>query len=68
MPAIDCAKCGGKTNTAVAHWLSPIRPDKKAHECYLRVENGIWVKGCGWDNADPVYEKPSLENYLGKKA
>ena len=69
MPAIECAKCGGSTNTAVSNWLEPkSRPDKKAHECYLRVEDGVWVKGCGWENADPVYEKLSFEKYLGEKA
>ena len=46
MPAIECAKCGGATNTAVSNWLEPkSRPDKKAHECYLRVEDGVWFKG-----------------------
>ena len=69
MAAITCSKCGGLTNTAVCNWIHPnIREDGKAYECYLRVENGVWVKGCSWDKADPKYGKPIFEKYLGKKA
>ena len=68
MSAIICAKCGGQTNTAVADWIDPIREDGKANECYLRVEDGVWVKGCAWDKADPKYGKPTFERYLGRKA
>jgi hypothetical protein len=67
MPVIVCSKCGGTTNTAVCQWLNPMREDRKANECYLKVEVGVWVKGCGWERADPIYEKPLFEKYLGKK-
>ena len=66
MPAIKCAKCGGLTNTAVSDHLG--RKDHKANKCYIKVERGVWVKGCGYDDADPVYDKPSLDKYLGKSA
>ena len=69
MAAIKCAGCGGLTNTAVCNWTEPdIRGDRKAHECYIRVEGGVWVRGCGWDRADPHYGKPLYEKYLGRKA
>ena len=67
MSALICEKCGGMTNTAVAERMEPYRNDGKANECYLKVENGIWVKGCAWDKADPVYGKPSFERYLGSR-
>ena len=49
MPSIICAKCGGLTNTAVCDWISPMRKDGKANECYARrnKENTKWVRGCG---------------------
>ena len=69
MPVIECAGCGGRTNTAVCNWTEPhVREDGKAHVCYIRVEGDIWVKGCGWDGADANYIKPLLKPYLGRKA
>jgi len=49
MPVIECAKCGGTTNTAVCNWFSPIRKDGRANECYIRrnKENTKWERGCG---------------------
>ena len=66
MPAIECIKCGGLTNTAVSNWLHPkSREDGKAHECYAKVVNGKWVKGCGYDNCDDLYTKPSIDKLIG---
>jgi hypothetical protein len=65
MPAIRCSKCGGFTNTAVSNWLEPkIREDKKAYECYAKVVNGKWIKGCAYDNCDP-YTKSSVDKLIG---
>jgi len=66
MPAVKCAKCGGDTNTAVSNYWEDRREDGKAHYCYLRVEDGKWVKGCGFELADPIYELPSFNALLGK--
>ena len=52
MSSIVCAKCGGLTNTAVAMWL-PTRADFRAHWCYAKVEDGMWVKGCCLNLAPP---------------
>ena len=65
MSDLTCDKCGGVTNSAVSDRLDPYRGDGKANWCYLRVESGVWVKGCAWDKADPIYGKPSYEKYLG---
>lgn len=70
MSALVCSGCGKVTNTAVCNWIEPkVRPDGQAWECYLRVgEDGNWEKGCAWDKADPYYQKPLFEKYLGRKA
>jgi hypothetical protein len=59
-----CANCGRLTNTAVCQWTDPIRPDKKANKCYVAFENGKWVKGCAYDEADPIYEKPIFDKLI----
>lgn len=65
MPAIECAKCGGLTNTAVSNWTEPeIRKDKKAYECYAKVVGNKWGKGCGYDNCNP-YLKYSVDKLIG---
>jgi len=64
MPTIECAKCGGLTNTAVANWIHPeIREDRKAHECYTKMVDGKWVKGCGYENCDS-YTKPYIDKLI----
>jgi hypothetical protein len=68
MPVIECAKCGGLTNTAVSNWIDPeIREDRKAHECYAKVVDGIWGKGCAYDNCNP-YLKYSVDGLIGTPA
>jgi len=65
MPTIECSKCGGITNTAVSNWIHPeIREDRKAYECYAKILDGKWVKGCSYDNCNP-YLKPSVDNLIG---
>ena len=64
MSAMKCSKCGGETNTAVCDW----RPkDKVVVECYAKVEDGVWIKGCGYANCDP-FTVEGVDALLGKHA
>ena len=60
MPSIICAKCNSETNTACSNHLFPIRPDGKANECYAKLENGKWIKGCSYDEAHDCIKKVIL--------
>jgi len=62
MSVIVCRNCGGTTNTAMADWIHS--RDGKADRCYLKFENNLWVKGCAYDQADPVFTKPFIDEYL----
>jgi len=62
MSAMICNKCGGTTNSAVCDWQLK---DKMVLECYAKVENGVWVKGCGYDNCD-IYTIEGVNELLGK--
>lgn len=52
MPVVTCTKCGGVTNTAVCRHIvdGKIVPPV---ECYARIKDMRWEKGCGYDNALP---------------
>lgn len=64
MSALVCSNCGGVTNSAVCDWRIG---DNGAvcDECYLKVENGIWVKGCGYNDCDQ-WTRPSIDRMLGE--
>ena len=47
MSIIDCPNCGNKTNTAVCTELW----DKEKARCVAKIEDGKFVKGCGYDVA-----------------
>ena len=64
MTAMQCSKCGGETNSAVCDWRLK---DKVVVECYARVENGVWVRGCGYVNCD-LYTVEGVDALLGKNA
>ena len=64
MSAMTCSKCGGQTNSAVCNWRLK---DKVVVECYAKVENGVWVKGCGYANCD-LYTVEGVDELLGKSA
>ena len=66
MPVVECAKCGGTTNTAVCEWLEPkVRDDGKAYECYAKYENDKWVKGCSYDRITGIaYLKSFIDRLL----
>ena len=62
MRAMECSKCGGQTNSAVCDWRLK---DKVVVECYAKVENGVWVRGCGYANCD-LYTVGGVNALLGK--
>ncbi len=45
-----CLGCGGLTNTVVCDYLK--HDDWQPRKCFARFEDGRWVKGCGYDEAD----------------
>lgn len=47
-----CLGCGGMTNTAVCDYLH--HSDWQPRKCYARFEDGRWVKGCGYDEANQM--------------
>jgi predicted metal-binding protein len=55
MPTIKCAKCGGDTNTAIADHIH--NKNGEADACYAKWENGRWVKGCSYNEADDFIKK-----------
>lgn len=66
MSALICSNCGGITNTAVCCYRVV---DHFVFKCYARVENGIWTKGCGFNDPDcDQWIKPSIENLIGTAA
>ena len=62
MPGATCEKCGGTTNSSVCDydWVQ-----KKALQCYAKLTDGVWVKGCAYDQCD-AYTRPSVDGLLGK--
>lgn len=63
MPIIICAKCGRATNTAVSDHINRKPYDGKADRCFVAHEDGRWVKGCSYDDANE-YEKHYADKVL----
>ena len=64
MSALICSNCGGITNTAVCDYRLV---DNFVKKCYAMVENGIWVKGCGYSDCDE-WTKPAVDRLIGTAA
>lgn len=62
MPSLICANCGGVTNTALCDWLDPIRPDGKAHKCYLRYVDDEWESGCAYHERNVLVDEFAKRN------
>ena len=60
MPTMTCSRCGGLTNSAVCDW-----DFKTVTECYAKVENNIWIKGCGYENCNSYFVE-GVNSLLGK--
>ena len=39
MPVVNCKSCGKLTSTATSD----------GDVCHVAVDEGVWVKGCAWD-------------------
>lgn len=50
MPAIKC-KCGGMTNTATSEHQMLFTDNNYATVCFAKYEKGVWVPGCGYEQA-----------------
>ena len=53
MSEVICSGCNRRTITSLSMGSS----EKNAAECYVAVEEGQIVKGCGYDRADVIYKK-----------
>jgi hypothetical protein len=65
MSGCICATCGKITNTAVSNYWD--NRGGKATECYAAYVDGKWVKGCGYDKADPEYQRPIIDAFLKRQ-
>lgn len=63
MSGIECAGCGGQTNTALSDWVDSIDTGK-AEKCYAKWENGKWIKGCATDKG---FMRTFADKIIGKK-
>jgi len=63
MPVVTCSSCGGTTNTAVSNYVTK---GKDPMVCYAKWVDGVWVKGCGYDDADP-YNKSFVDKLINKE-
>jgi len=59
---IICPACGSETTRTYCHsfWKKG-----KQHSCLLKIQNGIWVKGCGYEGAT-AEEKQFAESKIAK--
>lgn len=62
MSVIICNNCNETTNSAVSEFWKG-----EATKCYARFMNNEWVKGCAYDECDPVYDKPILDEIIANK-
>jgi len=54
MPVLTCNNCGGTTNTAVSKFN--LRDHTQgASCCYAKYEDGEWIEGCAYKDADKLY-------------
>lgn len=67
MPVIECAKCGGITNSACSNFWTTSHKDGKANGCYARFEDGKWVKGCSYDTADELTKQITKSLFAPRK-
>lgn len=49
MPSAKC-KCGYVTNSAVSNYAT-VKPFGEPTECYARMVEGKWQRGCAYDRA-----------------
>jgi len=63
MSEIICKGCNRRTITSLS--IGPF--EKEAIECYVALENGQIVKGCGYERAD-IFYKELADKYLKDNA
>lgn len=62
MPVLQCT-CGHTTNTVACRWIDGGKPLKIAAECYARVVNNEWSKGCAYDSR-PNHRRAEVDQLI----
>ena len=69
MSITKCVNCGRTTNSATSNYFSNTEMDGKTKKeicivtrCYAAFVNGKWVKGCAYDDIDPM--RKSMVDHL----
>lgn len=73
MPIATCTNCGRITNSATSNYVHDTEIDGKTPKelfivtkCYAAFVDGLWVRGCGYDEVGLMTHK-LLENLLTNK-
>lgn len=66
MPSVTCARCEGKTNSAISeYWTHKPFAEGIAHGCYAKWVNDHWERGCLYEQGSQ-FEKHMADDMINK--